>query len=64
MPTRDKRQSELYQLPLQELVMLYRRVKKLPSGDLPEMTISDLIQTILDAQKPQLNFRLNQKKKK
>jgi hypothetical protein len=64
MPSRDKRQAELYRLPLQKLILRYRRIKKLPKDEHPpEMTVSDLIQTILDAEKPKLQWRLNQKKK-
>jgi hypothetical protein len=64
MPSRNKRQAELYRLPLQKLILRYRRITKLPKGERPpEMTASDLIQAILDAEKPKLEFRLNQKKK-
>jgi hypothetical protein len=64
MPTRNKRQQELYRLPLQKLLLRYRWIKKIAEvAQQQEMTVEDLIQTILDAEKPELEWRLNKKKK-
>jgi hypothetical protein len=53
--TRDERKRELFQLPLETLLLEYRRIKNIPDdpqSDASGILVSELIYTILDAEFP------------
>lgn len=52
MVTRDKRKHELFRLPLEILLNEYQQIKGIPEGTQPEIDVSELIETILDAEFP------------